>query len=523
MSTRPASPTRYSVAMTDDTARALRTHLIRADGQEDLCIALYRVSTGATRQSALIADIVLPKPGEREVHGNASFTGDYVLRALELAAETGSGIAILHSHPNASGWQAMSYADHDAERAYANLAREISGLPLVGVTLAGGSGTWSARSWARGAGAEVDAVHCESVRVVGAQLTVDWNPDVRPMPPSEPTQIRTVASWGPRAQADITRLRVLVIGAGTLGEDIALRLAATGIKTVGVMDFDTFKLLNLDRMIGPTALDAWLHSSKLEVLERLLRESATARGFEPVMIEGSICEPEQFSKALDYDVIFCCIDDHPWPRSVVNMIAYSDLIPVIDGGVHIDAFPDGAGMRNATWRSHVLRPGRPCMACNGQLDLGKVHVDADGLLDDEEYISGLPPSERPQSQNVAALAIGAAAAYLAQFVSFVTAPGGLGEPGPLRFSLSTHWLEHMQVTSREHCPVERNALVGDRRQVLLRHHRGARAEIARRRHAQRRPAQLVGRLFVRGLRRLLEAARVWASKQVISSEVERSE
>ncbi len=22
------------------------------------------------------------------------------------------------------------------------------------------------------------------------------------------------------------------------------------------------------------------------------------------------------------------------------------------------------GMRNATWRSHVLRPGRPCMICN---------------------------------------------------------------------------------------------------------------------------------------------------------------
>jgi hypothetical protein len=515
---RPVRKRRYSVAMTDALEAELRDHLLRPDGQEDVCLALYKPSTGLTRTTAVLNNVVLPLDGEREVHGNATFTGAYVLRALELAAESNAGVAILHSHPGGRGWQRMSGPDRDAESAFANLAREISGLPLVGLTLAGASNTWSARAWTEGTGRDVDVTHCESVRVLGPTLTVSWNPRLRPPPPAEPTQVRSVSCWGPRVQSDIARLRVLVIGAGTLGEDVALRLAATGVETLAVMDFDTFKMLNLDRMVGPTALDAWLESSKLEVLERLLREAATARDFAPVMLEGSICEPQCFAQALDYDLVFCCVDDHPWPRSIVNTIAYSDLIPVIDGGVHIDVFPDDGGMRNATWRSHVLRPGRPCMACNGQLDLGKVHADADGLFDNAAYIRGLPEAERPQSQNVAAVAIGAAAAYLAQFVSLLAAPASIGEPGPLQFSLSTHWLEHLPVTSREYCPVERNSLTGDRRQILLGEHVAARAEIARRREAQRRIRRRVPRAVVAGLRGALEIARRKAAAATVRTE-----
>jgi hypothetical protein len=38
--------------MTDSTEAALRAHLLRADGQEDICLATYRPSTGATRRTA---------------------------------------------------------------------------------------------------------------------------------------------------------------------------------------------------------------------------------------------------------------------------------------------------------------------------------------------------------------------------------------------------------------------------------------------------------------------------------------
>ncbi len=176
---------------------------------------------------------------------------------------------------------------------------------------------------------------------------------------------------------------------------------------------------------------------------------------------------------LDFDVVISCVD-RPWPRAVLNAMAYRDLITVIDGGIAIDAFPDGDGMRNATWRSHVIRPGRPCLSCNGQLDLGAVAADRAGVLEDPSYIAGLGRAPAGVGgQNVAVLSISAAASILAQYVSLNVAPGGIGEPGPLQYVLSTHALEHLDVTSRKHCPVEAVTAHGDRGPNLTGRHRAA--------------------------------------------------
>ena len=122
----------FSAAMPASLHQQLADHLLRADGQEDVCLATYAPSTGATRTSAVLGRAVLPGPGERAVHGNASFTGSYVVRAAREAASAGRGVAALHSHPGGSGWQEMSGPDYDTERSYALLVREITGLPLVG-------------------------------------------------------------------------------------------------------------------------------------------------------------------------------------------------------------------------------------------------------------------------------------------------------------------------------------------------------------------------------------------------------
>ncbi len=477
---------RHSVAMTSDTSVELEDHLLRSDGQEDLCLAVYKPSCGATRLTAIIVQVLLPNPGDRHVRGVVTFEGSYILRAAWHASKCGGGLAILHSHPSGSGWQRMSEPDRDAESSYARLVREITGLPLVGLTLGCRTLTWSARIWTDLLSAVPKHQDAESVRVVGSTLRVDWNDDCRPPPRIQITQSRTSSCWGPTTQSNIARLRILVVGLGTIGLDVAIRLAATGIQKLGGMDFDSVDFVNLDRLSQADAIDVSLRRSKCELALRETTSCATAPDFAFTTYEASICEESSIQNALDYDLIFCCIDDHPWPRSILNVLAYSDLIPVIDGGVGIDVFSDGTGMRNATWRSHILRPGRPCMACIGQLELGEVYLDRDGLLSDSDYISGLAPSDRPRNQNVSAFSASASAALLSQFMSFVAAPAGEGEPGPLRFSLSTHWLEHLRFQPRRHCPVEAGALSGDGREVLVGSDDRANAEVSDRRRMQRK-------------------------------------
>ena len=394
------------------------------------------------------------------IHGNATIHGSYVLRVAVAASQQGHGVAILHSHPGGRGWQWLSSADADAESSYARLAEHLTGLPLVGLTLAG-DWTWSARTWQDGRPA-----WAASVRRVGTTLTVSWNDEVVPPAPLETSQDRTVSAWGAGLQRDIARLQVLVVGAGSVGLDVVQRLAATGIVHVGIMDFDRVQDVNRDRMIGATRRDARLRRRKVDVAARLARLSATAGGFTAHRHHTSICSPQGHSVALDYDVIFSCVD-RSWPRAVLNTLAYADAIPVIDGGIAIDTF-DVGGMRGATRRTQVATPGAPCLSCAGQINMSDVTLEMSGDLDDPEYIRRAgrePVSGRP---NVAALCAGVSASQLELFVSLVAHPAGRGVPNPLRFILTPHHLEHTAATSLPYCETELRTSAGDARVNLLR-------------------------------------------------------
>ncbi|HEY3080085.1 MAG TPA: molybdopterin-synthase adenylyltransferase MoeB [Chloroflexota bacterium] len=56
-------------------------------------------------------------------------------------------------------------------------------------------------------------------------------------------------SVGPMGQRKLLNGRVLLLGAGGLGSPAALYLAAAGVGTIGIVDFDTVDLSNLQRQI----------------------------------------------------------------------------------------------------------------------------------------------------------------------------------------------------------------------------------------------------------------------------------
>jgi molybdopterin/thiamine biosynthesis adenylyltransferase len=487
----------HSVALSENMHRTLAGHLLRTDGQEDICLATYSLSTGAARTTRLLQTGHLPAIGDRAVHGNATIMGGYVLRVATLAAQLGLGVAVLHSHPGARGWQGLSTLDFQAEAAYAAMVRQVTGLPLLGLTLAGDH-AWSARIWLDEA-----PTWAGSVRRVGANLSVSWNDAKVPVPTMHESQLRTISAWSESLQRDITRLRVLVVGAGSVGLDIVQRLAATGLVEIGVMDFDRVDEVNRDRMIGTTRRDARRRRRKVDVAARLARRAATGSSVGVNTHYTSVCTPDGLAAALDYDVIFSCVD-RPWPRAVLNAIAYADLIPVIDGGIAIDTFDDGT-LRGATRRTQTATPGRPCLACSGQLDPAEVALEMSGDLDDPEYIRRAGREQVSGRPNVAALCAGVSASQLEHFVSLIARPGGQGVPLPLRFSLAVHHLERRDCHTNDYCYVEKQVACGDDRIDLTRE-----VDVIGRRNLQGgtlasnlnlKPAlRLVHRILGRGLR-----------------------
>jgi hypothetical protein len=249
-------------------------------------------------------------------------------------------------------------------------------------------------------------------------------------------------------------------------------------------------------LLGATRLDVLLHTSKAELGNRTIQGASTAHPFVSSLHEVSVSEPEGMRAALDYDVVFSCVD-RPWPRHVLNTIAYADVIPVVDGGVRLEPGIDG-GLRNAYWRSHVVGSGRTCMRCLRQYDVADVQLERDGSLDDPTYIAGLPSSSALRArQNVFATSLAAASAMTNQFLSLVIAPSGFGDPGPMRFDLRQHRVEPVHERCANQCAYRNQADLGDRRLDPTGTHEHARGVMAARATARRALRVRTARLIVR--------------------------
>jgi hypothetical protein len=118
--------------MTDDVNASLCTHLIRSDGDEDLCFALWTPSSGSDRLTAMVNTVVLPEDGDRRVHGNVSFNQQYFRARLPSGPRAAERDCVLHSHL-LPGWQAMSHDDAVAEQR--SRTDECATVSLFGLTV----------------------------------------------------------------------------------------------------------------------------------------------------------------------------------------------------------------------------------------------------------------------------------------------------------------------------------------------------------------------------------------------------
>lgn len=423
----------FSAAFTANIHTALLKHLTRDDGDEDLTFVVWKPSVGAARETAILTDLVLPLPGDRQVHGNVSFQSQYFLRACNVAADLGGGVALIHSHPGARSWPKLSSDDFNAEAGHAAQALALTGHPLVGLTLAGGSKEYSARIWRRAEERRWGPQWADKVRVIGDRLEVSM-----PQGPerySQRYQRRTIDSWGTDVQQTIGSLRVGVVGAGSVGSQIIEALARTGFGDLVILDYDAVEDHNLDRILNATVEHASRAAPKAEVAAAAAKRHATHPNFRVAWSDASAIEGRGIGLLKDCDLIFSCVD-RPAGRAALNALAYAHLIPVVDGGVLVS--PGRNMMRGAEWRAHVAAPGRRCLECLGQFDPGLVQADRDGLLADSSYIDQLPDdSPLKRNENVFAFSAAVSAQQVLAALRMIVAPAGVGDIGAQTFHFAS--------------------------------------------------------------------------------------
>ena len=327
------------------------------------------------------------------------------------------GLAFMHSHPG-PGWQGLNTIDAETEGEVLAYPAGATALPLVGLTL-GSDGYWSARFWERD-GKKMRRRWCDKVRIVGPKsYRLYFNDNLRPAPQRRNILKRTIDAWGRKAQNDISRLNVGIVGLGSGGSVVAEAVARIGVEQVVLIDHDRVEEHNLDRLLNATVKD--IGRPKVDVAAKAIRRHSTAKRVQITALPMSIRDEVAYLAALDCDILFGCVD-RPVPLEILNYAAHSHLIPVFSGAVEVQTNPQNDSLFSAHWRAHTVTPYHQCLRCNGQYNSSAVVKELDGSFDDLGYISNLPASERPRNENVFPFGLSVAAMIVNSMIRYVLAP-----------------------------------------------------------------------------------------------------
>ncbi|MEM9413678.1 MAG: ThiF family adenylyltransferase [Planctomycetota bacterium] len=139
------------------------------------------------------------------------------------------------------------------------------------------------------------------------------------------SRLRLIGWW---EQEKISAARVLIIGAGALGNEVLKNLALLGIGQIIVVDFDEVQPSNLSRSLLFRASDAG--QSKANVAAQRAHELNP--DCQVVPMHGDVMTVIGLGLVRDVDVVICCVDNRE-ARLWINRLCWKVGTPWIDGGI----------------------------------------------------------------------------------------------------------------------------------------------------------------------------------------------
>jgi len=139
------------------------------------------------------------------------------------------------------------------------------------------------------------------------------------------SRLRLIHWWD---QDRLSKAKILVVGAGALGNEVLKNLALVGVGHIHIVDFDRIEESNLTRSILFRSRDRG--RPKAEVAAEVLRDLNPHVGLTP--IHGNVLVDVGLGVFRDVDVVISCLDNRE-ARLWVNRCCWRVTTPWIDGGI----------------------------------------------------------------------------------------------------------------------------------------------------------------------------------------------
>lgn len=157
----------------------------------------------------------------------------------------------------------------------------------------------------------------------------------------------TLLSWFKKEK--VSNARVLVAGAGALGNEVIKDLALFGVGHIFVVDFDKIEISNLTRSVLFREEDAFEHRYKAEVAAKRAMEINPQIKVTPIV--GNLFSEVGLALYKSVDVIIGCLDSR-LARYQLNRMAMRAGKTWIDGSIE-----------NLTGVVKIYTPGQSCYEC----------------------------------------------------------------------------------------------------------------------------------------------------------------
>lgn len=157
----------------------------------------------------------------------------------------------------------------------------------------------------------------------------------------------TLLSWFKKEK--VKNARVLVAGAGALGNEVVKNLALFGVGHIYVCDFDQIEISNLTRSVLFREEDAYNHAYKAEIVAKRAKEINPQIEVTPIV--GNLFSEVGFGLYKAVDVIIGCLDSRI-ARYQLNRLSLRAEKTWIDGSIE-----------NLTGVVKVYTPGVSCYEC----------------------------------------------------------------------------------------------------------------------------------------------------------------